>query len=337
MNENSPDSPRSTARRGLSQPKHAARACWKDPIGGSSSRKQPSSGKCRLKRQELRPRCPRFLPDSPFRSQCRGRIASAPGGELMAPDREFRLPRIARPIRIWSSTALLFTPLAVFGSPAHGADEWTTMNKDYSAQRYVDLDEITKENAGSLREVCEIELNQPVVFSSGLLMVGGTLYVLTNRQTVAFDAATCVLRWRHVLDFKGPPVGAGGRGLGYLDGEVFRGAADGRVMAFDANTGKVLWDVQAANPERQEMFPSAPIAWQGKVFIGLAYSDSGLKGRLMALDADTGKELWRFNTTLGYSAGGGFWSSYSLDPATGEVFAGVANPHPDFNREISPA
>jgi len=175
-----------------------------------------------------------------------------------------------------------------------------------------------------------------VVFSSGLLMVGGTLYVLTNRQTVAFDAATCALRWRHVLDFKGPPVGAGGRGLGYLDGKVFRGAPDGRVMAFDANTGKVLWDVQAANPESQEMFPSAPIAWQGKVFIGLAYSDSGLKGRLMALDADTGKEMWRFNTTLGYSAGGGFWSSYSLDPATGEVFAGVANPHPDFNRDIAP-
>jgi UvrD/REP helicase N-terminal domain/PQQ-like domain len=177
----------------------------------------------------------------------------------MQPDREFRLPRIARPIRIWSSAALLFTPLAVFGLPAHAADEWTTMNKDYSAQRYVDLDEITKENAGGLREVCEIELNQPVVFSSGLLMVGGTLYVLTNRQTVAFDAATCALRWRHVLDFKGPPVSAGGRGLGYLDGKVFRGAPDGRVMAFDANTGKVLWDVQAANPERQEMFPSAPI------------------------------------------------------------------------------
>ena len=158
----------------------------------------------------------------------------------MEPDREFRLPRITRRIRIWSSAALLFTPLAVFGSPAHAADEWTTMNKDYSAQRYVDLDEITKENVGGLKEVCEIELNQPVVFSSGLLMVGGALYVLTNRQTVAFDAATCALRWRHLLDFKGPPVGAGGRGLGYLDGKVFRGAPDGRVMAFDANTGKVL-------------------------------------------------------------------------------------------------
>src|SRR5262245_11581402 len=54
------------------------------------------------------------------------------------------------------------------------------------------------------------------------------------------SAAACALRWRHLLDFKGPPVGAGGRGLGYLDGKVFRGAPDGRVMAFDANTGKVL-------------------------------------------------------------------------------------------------
>jgi hypothetical protein len=53
-----------------------ARACRKDPIGGSSPRKQPSSGKCRLKRREPWPRCPRFLPDTPFRPQCRGQIAS---------------------------------------------------------------------------------------------------------------------------------------------------------------------------------------------------------------------------------------------------------------------
>jgi alcohol dehydrogenase (cytochrome c) len=110
----------------------------------------------------------------------------------------------------------------------------------------------------------------------------------------------------------------------------------GRVMAFDAKTGEVLWDVQASEPEKNEMFASAPIVWRGKVFIGTAFSDGGIAGRFVALDANSGKELWRLETTLGYHAGGGFWASYSLDAATGEVFAGVANPHPDFNRDLAP-
>jgi len=57
----------------------------------------------------------------------------------------------------------------------------------------------------------------------------------------------------------------------------------------------------------------------------------------MAFDANTGKELWHFETTLGLNFGGGFWTTYSLDPKTGEVFGPVANPYPDFNRDLSRA
>ena len=217
-----------------------------------------------------------------------------------------------------------------------GAADWITMNKDYSSQRYVDLDQITPENVGNLKEVCEVQLNQPVMFSAGLLMVDDTLFVTTTRQTVAFDAATCELRWRHVFDFIHKPIGFMQRGLGYSDGKVFRGTNDGRVLAFDARTGKVLWEVQAADTTKTETFTSAPIAWQGKVFIGIAFSDAGIAGRLLAFDGNTGAELWRFETTLGFHAGGGLWTSYSLDPATGELFAGVGNPFEDFDRDLVP-
>ena len=81
--------------------------------------------------------------------------------------------------------------------------------------------------------------------------------------------------------------------------------------------------MQAANPAIGETFNSAPVAWQGKVFIGIAASDSGIAGRLMAFDADTGNQLWHFNTTLDSPSGGGLWTTYSLDPLTGEVFAPV--------------
>jgi hypothetical protein len=69
---------------------------------------------------------------------------------------------------------------------------------------------------GDLKEVCEIQLNKPVYFNSGLLKVGRTLYVTTLRGTYAFDAATCLLRWRHVIEFKQLYAGLSNRGVGYL-------------------------------------------------------------------------------------------------------------------------
>jgi glucose dehydrogenase len=35
-------------------------------------------------------------------------------------------------------------------------EDWITVNKDYSSQRYVDLDQITPANVGELKEICEI-------------------------------------------------------------------------------------------------------------------------------------------------------------------------------------
>ena len=64
------------------------------------------------------------------------------------------------------------------------ADDWFTINKDYSSQRYVGLDQITPQNVGKLKEVCEIQLNEPNLFSSGILKVGRTLYTSTSLQTV---------------------------------------------------------------------------------------------------------------------------------------------------------
>ena len=225
------------------------------------------------------------------------------------------------------------------------SQDWITVNKDYSSQRYVDLDQITPANVGDLNEVCETQLNEPLWFNSGLLMVGHTLYVNTVYSTFAIDAVTCELRWRYDIEWKGRVASVHSRGSGYWNGMIYRGTADGRVIALNAETGKVVWDVQSADSSRYEAFVSAPIAWNGKVFIGIATSDLGIRGHIKAFDARTGKELWRFytipigvepgaetwkNASQVTPAGGGNWSSYSLDPTTNEVFDPVANPYPDY-------
>jgi glucose dehydrogenase len=223
----------------------------------------------------------------------------------------------------WSVNCLIFICFAVlFLCPSRGwgekasagdgatpqADDWITINKDYSSGRYVDLDQITPQNVGKLKEICEIQLNEPVYFNSGILKVGRTLYTTTLRGTYAFDAVTCQLRWSYAIKFQGTIAGISNRGAAYLDGKIFRGAADGHLIALDAKSGELIWDAaKAADPTMAESFISAPIAWQGKVFIGIGVSDNGIAGRMMAFDANTGEKLWAFNTTLGFPAGPRRW------------------------------
>lgn len=242
-------------------------------------------------------------------------------------------------ISVWFALSLLcLTGGREEGARADGtgprSDDWITVNKDYSGQRYVDLDQITPNNVANLTELCELQLNEPANFSSGLLKIGRTIYVTTGSRTVALDAVTCDVRWQKV-----EPLTAGrsnARGAGYSDGKIFRSVLDGRLIARDAATGQFLWQTQAANTTIGEHLVSAPIAWKGKVFVGLTTSDTGIAGRMMAFDANTGNQLWQFETTFGQPAGGGFWTTYSLDPTTGEVFLPIVNPYPTFDRDITP-
>jgi len=106
-------------------------------------------------------------------------------GELkMAKERAARVGCLV--CACYAATILVcLTSASVAAQDAQQSQEWTTVNKDYSSQRYVNLDQITPANVGTLKEVCEARLNEPSWFSSGVLMVGRTLYVTTLRATYA--------------------------------------------------------------------------------------------------------------------------------------------------------
>src|SRR5215467_11135988 len=101
--------------------------------------------------------------------------------------------RLSRLIATALTIFLLTSPLSDWGEQARAdgvaprADDWFTINKDYSSQRYVDLDQITPNNVNRLKEVCEVDPNEPSWFSSGILKIGRTLYVTTRRMTYAID------------------------------------------------------------------------------------------------------------------------------------------------------
>src|SRR5919107_4094953 len=63
--------------------------------------------------------------------------------------------------------------------------------------------------------------------------------------------------------------------------------------AVDATTGKELWRTKLANVEDGTTMTMAPLVAEGKVYVGNSGGEMGVAGWLAALDANTGKELWR--------------------------------------------
>ena len=136
-----------------------------------------------------------------------------------------------------------------------------------------------------------------------------------------------------------------------MNGRVFRGTTDGRLLALDANTGQLIWKDVVGDPTIQENVSGVPLAWNGLVIAGTTGDEGGIKGRIMAFDAVTGRELWRFTTIptgnevgadtweskqTAETGGGGTWSTFTLDVTTGELFVPVGSPAPGFAPEYRP-
>jgi alcohol dehydrogenase (cytochrome c) len=142
-----------------------------------------------------------------------------------------------------------------------------------------------------------------------------------------------------------------------MDGMLFRGTQDVRVLAIDFKTGKQLWDTLIGDTKHGEKLPSAPIAWDGLVYIGNARGDfKGANGHIYALEGKTDKIVWDFHLTpktaddalhgpVGTSpldgstwnnapgipiTGAGAWTSYTLDIKNGLVCIPGGDPGPGF-------
>ena len=242
--------------------------------------------------------------------------------------------------------------------------DWPSYNKTLTSNRFSQLSQINRTNAEKLKVLCTYDTRQYTGFNSGLLEVNGALIFVTAFDIFSIDPSTCRENWRTHEDYVPATPQEVNRGAAYLDGMLFRGTQDARVLAYDFKTGKRLWQTSIADPKKGESAPAAPIAWNGLVFIGDAGGDiKGVKGRMYALDAKTGKIVWEFylvpktegdptrgpegasplntstwgNTLQGVPINGGAtWTSYSLDPDTGLLYVPGGNPAPDFAAGMRP-
>jgi alcohol dehydrogenase (cytochrome c) len=191
----------------------------------------------------------------------------------------------------------LFVPCTAFGAVAQTQSrpsevQWAGYNGGYDATRFSPLAQINTSNVATLQEVARFRIPETMSFQSDPVVIGDTIYVTTRENTYAIDARTGAQRWvtHHNLERPDSP-GRLGRGIAYADGGIFRGLVDGHVVALDAKTGAVIWDVVGADINAGEFYTAAPKVWNGRVYLGNAGSDYGGIGHIRAFDAKTGNRL----------------------------------------------
>jgi alcohol dehydrogenase (cytochrome c) len=217
------------------------------------------------------------------------------------------------------------------------------INNDIAANRYVALDQISTSNVSGLHVLCTATLGTQLRFESGPIVVAGTMYVTTSNQTIALNAATCGVLWTNTYVLP-PKVAHTNRGIAYAGDQLFRGFADGHVIAINAATGATVWNQKIVAAGSLEFIAAAPIVWHTSVIIGTANGEYGQMCHVAALNTATGALVWTQQTVpnLGSPnaktwqgaariAGGATWSSFTIDPATGRLYVPVGNPGPDFD------
>ncbi len=117
-------------------------------------------------------------------------------------------------------------------------------------------------------------------FSGAPAVAYGAVYVATaSGRILCFDAADGALRWKVKLP---QSVGGGARASPVVAGErLFLGGDDGRLYAYSARTGRLLWTYRTGSPVL-----SAPIAANSVLYL------PGSDGLLYCLDAASGHERW---------------------------------------------
>jgi alcohol dehydrogenase (cytochrome c) len=230
--------------------------------------------------------------------------------------------------------------------------DWLLSNHDYSGQRFVDLKQINPQNVQQLRPACIYQSGDTKAFHNNPIVYRGVMYITTTWSTIAIDATSCKVRWRHNWRPKSIEVHPPNRGAAIKDGRVVRATTDGYLFALDIETGKLLWEKKLVAAEKNEgSFNMAPVIFEDLIILGLGISEQGVKGWVGAFKLDNGDPVWRFNTvpddgepgaeTWGQGdarkrGGGSVWSPPSLDAATGLGYIPVANPAPDFFGDLRP-
>ena len=270
---------------------------------------------------------------------------------------------------------------ALLGAAAHATEpaddgEWRMAGKDYANTRYSALDQIKAGNVATLKLAFTFSTGVTRGHEAAPIVAGNTMYIVTPfpNYLYALDLTKpgAPTKWKFEPNPNASSQGVAccdtvNRGAAYADGRIFFNTLDAQTIAVDAASGKEIWRTKLGDIAKGESMTMAPLVVKGKVIVGNAGGEYGVRGWLTALDAATGRQAWRAYATghdaevligadfrpfyagdkgrdLGVKSwppnawqigGGNAWGFVSYDPALDLLYYGTANPGP-WNPEQRP-
>jgi polyvinyl alcohol dehydrogenase (cytochrome) len=173
-----------------------------------------------------------------------------------------------------------------------------------------------------------------------------------NSYVYSLDAATGCVYWSFRADAQVRTAIVVGRvkGAGSSKYAAYFGDKKANIYALDARSGKLLWKV---NVEQRQLahITGAAALYGGRLFVGVAGSEEitsadphypccTYRGSLSALDANTGKIIWKtymipeepqptkknsLGTQLWAPAGASIWTTPTIDAKLHAVYVGTGN------------
>lgn len=261
-----------------------------------------------------------------------------------------------------SLTAVRLAGAAPATLPEPAAGEWSLLGRTPEQHHYSPLRAINDRNVQHLGLVWFADLPTADGLLANPLVAGGLVYEIGAYSRVwALDVHNGRIAWTYDPHVKVASAFPSmwshhlNRGVALLDGRLFFGTSDCRLIALDARTGTRLWEVQDCDSDGNRAINGAPRVGGGKVFIGNSDVDTGIgRGSMDAFDARTGRHLWRFYTIPGdpslpenhtranaiaartwsgdqwwkKAGGGSTWEGITYDPVLKLLYFGVDGPSP---------
>jgi PQQ-dependent dehydrogenase (methanol/ethanol family) len=264
---------------------------------------------------------------------------------------------------------LMAAASAAAQAPGDDPGSWTMAGRDYAGTRFSPLDQINPGNVGKLALAWTFSTGVLRGHEAAPIVADNTLYLITPYPNIVYaldlTQPGAPMKWKFS---PGPASSSQGeaccdvvnRGVAYANGRIFFNTLDDQTIALDARTGEQVWRVRLGDISKGETMTMAPLVVNDKVYVGNSGGEYGVRGWLTALDANSGKTLWRAYSTgpdtealigpsfkpyypsdrgkdLGKSSwpgeawkigGGTVWGFVSYDPALDLVYYGTANPGP---------
>ena len=223
--------------------------------------------------------------------------------------------------------------------------DWLMYLRTYDSWSYSPLDSINTRNVGNLVPVWTMSTGASEGHQAPPIVNAGVMFITTPfNQVFALDAKTGELFWRYrrqlPADLRmGHPTN---RGVALYGDKVYTATSDAKVVALAAATGEVVWEKAVEDYNGGYYMTLAPLAAEGKIMVGVSGGERGIRGFVVALDAETGEEVWKTYTIPGpgepghdtwpgeswRTGGAPVWITGSYDPALRLTYWGTGNPGP---------